>query len=175
MNESRNIAQADKSRKTVPKLRDTAYFYITEVNEEGTKNVLYAVGFTKDEMYVASTNSYFMKLTPVTELEGELYALQGEPANGKTKTFLERIKPNGKGERVELRRGEGVEDRLVFYMDSYDGHIYTYEESEDAANIEKYDPGFRLVSQTDITDIVLAYPFGSVGILHVFGDYFPCP
>lgn len=151
---------------------DTMYFYVTVRGSERPKNVLYAVDFSKEKMDTVCENTYNMKLIPLISLDGELYALQGDLVGGKTMTFVERIKPSGKSERVEFDRGENAEERRVLFMESDGEFVYTYEESADTGYISKYDSGFSLVSELDITNVVLQYPFGGVGAVRVFENYF---
>ena len=152
---------------------DTVYFYITVGDGLGVKNVLYAVDFSENSMYPVSESKYNMKLIPMINVEDKLYVLQGDNATGKTETFLERIKPNGKSKRVDFKRGENTEERLVFFVCTDGEYVYTYEESADTGYLAKYDSDFNCVFELDITSMIKEYPLGGgVGALYVFGNHF---
>lgn len=149
---------------------DTAYFYVRLYDG---KNALYAVNFSKNRMYQVMENTYSLSFAPMICFEDEMYVLQGDNDNGGVERFIERISPKGKAKRIEFQHSGNNEARTIFFIDSDNEFIYTYEESSVAAYLVRYDSNFSYDSELDITNVIKEHPLsGGMGSLRVFGNYF---
>lgn len=165
---------------------DTYYFYITVRDNRGNKNVLYAVDISDGEMRKVSENRYANMMISLANIDGEIYALQGDMVNGLAEPFLERIDENGRAETVEVIRDNSEVETRLMYINDDDGKLYALERNDYPGNdpadfrlfFSRYDSDFSCAYTTEITNIFNGensenYALsGGIAEFHVFGDYF---
>jgi hypothetical protein len=164
-------------------INDTLFFYVSLYKGEDLENNLYAVNFSEDKMYVESKNINSQKLIPLTSVDGNLIALQGNVLNnGDFTSFIEMRDKAKNTNQVHLDRGIKTQDsntnsRQIVYITSDDKYLYAIEKSNSDSHlncfITKYDLDFTLVNEINITNIIKEYDITSgVGSFFVFDHYF---
>lgn len=165
-------------------INDILYFYISTYNGNDMKNVLYMMDFSEIKMEPISDNVYTQKLIPITEIDKQVVALQGDISfDGSLYTFLEVIDEVGDIEKATLRSNE-VSSTLsersehnIIYIDGDGEYLYALElvvdESDTNYYLVKYTSDFSFVSATNITSIFNDYEItDNIGIFYASDKFF---
>lgn len=151
------------------------YFYITEGDESGNLvNVLYRVDYEKEIMEEISRNTCEFMLTPIAQINGRIYSLQGsEPS------FVEQLNLDGSAEPAALDKGGQAKDevRKILHMAADGEKLYILEREETEGGYEiyvsVYDESLSLIKEARVTEAVNQCEFNGGAVnFWACGDYF---
>lgn len=158
-------------------LNNALYFYegVDDVENLGTKNVLYRIDLDRMKMEAISENEYPRRIIPLITWKNEIWALETEEsASGKRFAFIEVLDSGGKVKRrIDMEEIAG-EDRTIRSFAEDGGYLYTIEQPTVGPYVYwcQYDEDMQRLQNIEISALMEEYNITNRSTFYVFGNYF---